>query len=227
MKKVFLQVGFVAITLFLIFLAMVRMREADAHKTFQPTQGVIEELITTEAEATTEVETETELSGEVSREEFYSKCPMTSVAETTTAMTMAAESTEEETPIYNRIPLPTSLQIDIQNLCRKYDADFELILAIIKTESNFHTDALSTSGSVGLMQIQPKYWQKPAEERGLNLYEPLDNAEMGIIIFTNALTSNGGDVARALKHYNTGNPDSADNTYVNTVMANLNWVKGE
>lgn len=44
----------------------------------------------------------------------------------------------------------------IKENSEKYNVEKELILAIIKSESNFRQDAESTVGALGLMQIMPK-----------------------------------------------------------------------
>ena len=133
------------------------------------------------------------------------------------------ETTEQQTepPFdgYEGIPMDRSLQVQIKELCDQYQISFELIMAVIKTESNFHTDSIGDDGrSIGLMQIQPEWWQGTADDYGLDIYEPIDNVELGIIILEAHLENQNGDLNKALKKYNTGNPDAESNVYVDAVM---------
>ena len=142
------------------------------------------------------------------------------------------EATEKATePIfsgYDFIPLDEGLQVEIYSLCKKYEIAYELILSVIKTESNFQVDVVGDNGnSIGLMQIQPKWWQGLADTYGLNIYEPIDNVHLGILILSKALNDNGGDLDKALKQYNSGNPDYAGNEYINKVFSNYEWIEGE
>lgn len=129
---------------------------------------------------------------------------------------------------YDFIPLDEGLQVEIYSLCKKYEIAYELILSVIKTESNFQADVIGDNGnSIGLMQIQPKWWQGLADTYGLNIYEPIDNVHLGILILSKALNDNGGDLDKALKQYNSGNPDYAGNEYIDKVFNNYEWIEGE
>lgn len=129
---------------------------------------------------------------------------------------------------YDFIPLDEGLQVEIYSLCKKYEIAYELILSVIKTESNFQVDVIGDNGnSIGLMQIQPKWWQGLADTYGLNIYEPIDNVHLGILILNKALNDNAGDLDKALKQYNSGNPDYAGNEYINKVFSNYEWIEGE
>lgn len=129
---------------------------------------------------------------------------------------------------YDFIPIDEGLQVEIYSLCKKYEIAYELILSVIKTESNFQVDVVGDNGnSIGLMQIQPKWWQGLADTYGLNIYEPIDNVHLGILILNKALNDNGGDLDKALKQYNSGNPNYAGNEYINKVFSNYEWIEGE
>ena len=129
---------------------------------------------------------------------------------------------------YDFIPLDERLQVEIYSLCKKYEIAYELILSVIKTESNFQADVIGDNGnSIGLMQIQPKWWQGLADTYGLNIYEPIDNVHLGILILNKALNDNGGDLDKALKQYNSGNPNYAGNEYIDKVFSNYEWIEGE
>lgn len=126
---------------------------------------------------------------------------------------------------YDFIPLGEGLQVEIYSLCKKYEIAYELILSVIKTESNFQVDVIGDNGnSIGLMQIQPKWWQGLADTYGLSIHEPIDNVHLGILILNQALNDNGGDLDKALKQYNSGNPNYAGNEYINKVFSNYEWI---
>ena len=125
---------------------------------------------------------------------------------------------------YDFIPLEKGLQIAIYNLCEEYQISFELVVAVIATESGFNVEAVGDSGNaIGLMQIQPRWWQEKADAEGLDINEPLDNVEIGIIILVDALESNEGELMKALKQYNSGNPNFPSDAYVTKVINNTQW----
>ncbi|HGJ65262.1 TPA: lytic transglycosylase domain-containing protein, partial [bacterium] len=69
---------------------------------------------------------------------------------------------------------------------KKYRYDWRLIVAIMKTESNFNEQAKSHKGAVGLMQLMPKTakWLSPKleiEYSGIgSLYDPEYNIKLGV-----------------------------------------------
>ncbi|SES33727.1 Transglycosylase SLT domain-containing protein [Vreelandella subterranea] len=77
----------------------------------------------------------------------------------------------------------------------------ELVLALIQVESGFDTQAVSSAGAVGLMQIMP-FW---IEELGLpmdDLTNPTRNLRYGCTILAHYLAVEQGDFTRALARYN-------------------------
>lgn len=131
------------------------------------------------------------------------------------------ETTPEYAPLYD-IPLDARLQHEIKELCRRYEISFELILAVIMTESSGNPDVTGDNGeSAGLMQVQSRWWQWLADENGLDLNNPIDNVECGILIIFLLLEENNGQMDKALTAYNCGNPDNEENRYFKTV---LSWL---
>lgn len=129
---------------------------------------------------------------------------------------------------YDFIPLEEGLQVQIHSLCEQYEIAYNLVLSVIKTESEFKADVIGDNGdAIGLMQIQPKWWQGLADDNGLNIYEPIDNVHLGILILNMALDDNAGDLNKALKQYNSGNPNYAGNEYTTKVFGNYEWIEGE
>lgn len=83
----------------------------------------------------------------------------------------------------------------------KYGVDKRLLLAVAKAESNFHTDATSSAGAMGVMQLMPK----TAEGIGVtDGYDPYQNIMGGAQILANHLQEYGGNLDLALAAYNAG-----------------------
>lgn len=94
--------------------------------------------------------------------------------------------------------------------------DKDLIRAVIQVESSFRTDAVSSCGAQGLMQLMPG----TAREMGVtNPFDAYQNV-MGGAAYLKKLLNRFGDVRLALAAYNTGqgriaslnitDPDDAD-----------------
>lgn len=128
---------------------------------------------------------------------------------------------------YSFISLSEDMQNQIYTICANYEISYELILAVIKTESEFQWVIGDEGQAVGYMQIWPKWWQGTADEHGLDINNPIDNVHLGIIILTDALDDNCGDLNKALKQYNSGNPHYQGNEYIDKVFENYEWIEGE
>lgn len=79
---------------------------------------------------------------------------------------------------------PVKFYSQVSIASEKYGVDVALILAMIKTESNFDNNAISKSGAVGLMQIMPQTAmyinnQLYANEE-FDLADPNTNIEYGV-----------------------------------------------
>lgn len=144
-------------------------------------------------------------------------------------MTYVEDVPMEETSFsgYDFIPLSADMQVQIYAICEEYEISYDLILAVIKTESEFQWLIGDDGQAIGYMQIWPKWWQETADAAGLNINEPLDNVHLGIIILTDALDDNCGDLNKALKQYNSGNPHYHGNEYIDKVFENYEWIEGE
>lgn len=72
------------------------------------------------------------------------------------------------------IPLTKTQQITIQDEANKYSLSYELILAIIKVESDFNTNAVSKTNDYGIMQINSPTFIWCASQLGIENADPLD-----------------------------------------------------
>lgn len=106
------------------------------------------------------------------------------------------------------IPLSRELQEYSYNLCNKKNISYDLLLAVMKKESNFNMDIVSynDNGSYdsGLMQINSCNLENIREIYGVtNLLDPYDNVKIGIDMISakiNEFGERGGLIA-----YNMGN----------------------
>lgn len=54
------------------------------------------------------------------------------------------------------VPMSRECQEELFKLCLKYDVEPQLVMAIIKTESDFKADTISNTEDYGLMQINKR-----------------------------------------------------------------------
>lgn len=93
------------------------------------------------------------------------------------------------------------IQSVVEKYSDKYGVDKNLILAIIKQESNFDANAESTAGAKGLMQIM----DSNSEAYGLtNPYDIDQNIEAGVKHIKTYLDNYNGNLEMALMAYNGG-----------------------
>jgi soluble lytic murein transglycosylase-like protein len=89
----------------------------------------------------------------------------------------------------------------VQETAHKHHVDPNLVSAVISTESNWNTSAISRKGALGLMQLVPE----TALHFGVyNPFDPTQNVEAGVTYLSSLLDRYNGDLPKALAAYNAG-----------------------
>jgi len=101
---------------------------------------------------------------------------------------------------------PVELDTLVQKTAEKHHVDPDLVRAVIRTESNWNTSAVSRKGALGLMQLIPG----TAQRLGVgNAFDPAQNVDAGVRYLGMLLERYNGDLNKALAAYNAG-PGAVD-----------------
>ena len=94
----------------------------------------------------------------------------------------------------------------IREVSARYRVDPALVRAVMQTESNWNSSAVSRKGALGLMQLGPG----TAQQLGVNnAFDPKQNLDGGVRYLHMLLERYNGDLDRALAAYNAG-PGAVD-----------------
>jgi hypothetical protein len=96
---------------------------------------------------------------------------------------------------------PAEIDAAVQRAAQRHNVDPNLVRALIKVESNFNPNAVSSKGAMGLMQLMP---QTARELNLTNPFDPEQNVDAGVRHLKKLMESFGGDVRLSLAAYNAG-----------------------
>lgn len=117
-----------------------------------------------------------------------------------TELAQAAERSAQQQSTISSLPNEYRYENIINEMSEKYDLDPNLIRAVMRNESRFKRNALSSSGAMGLMQLMPG----TASDMGVtDAFDPYQNIKGGSR-YLRMQIDRFGDVRMALAAYNTG-----------------------
>ncbi|MEW5921778.1 MAG: lytic transglycosylase domain-containing protein [Bacillota bacterium] len=113
-------------------------------------------------------------------------------------------------PFFSRLLYPLPYKEIIVEHSHRYNLEPQLVAAVIRVESNFHSGAVSAKGARGLMQIMPETGAWAAAQVGMNdfapekLFDPLVNISLGTWYLQDLYRNFSGNTYAALAAYNGG-----------------------
>lgn len=127
---------------------------------------------------------EEEIVPEVVNLNSHISTPVTMIVNEPDVLIPVEEELAEVTRPEINVPLSEDLQDHIWKLCQHYDMSYELVLALIKAESEFKSDVVSyNNSSLGLFQLNKNTYPSLAKELGIknfNVFNPKHNSRAGI-----------------------------------------------
>ena len=112
--------------------------------------------------------------------------------------------------------------IYIEALCWEYGVDYEMVKAVIQTESSWNHKAVSTSGAIGLMQVLPSTAMSEFQTPKEDLFDPYVNVTVGIK-YLSKLDEHFDDLESTLTAYSHG--PTVTKKYSNNYISNNFYVK--
>ena len=106
-----------------------------------------------------------------------------------------------ETPVQAASGYSGRFDALIDSIAKDYGLESSLIHSIIRTESNYDPNAVSSKGAVGLMQLMPETAEKYGVE---DLYDPKQNIMGGVKYLRDLINSFDRKTDYVLAAYNAG-----------------------
>ena len=119
--------------------------------------------------------------------------------------------------------VPLKYRDTITLYCKKFDLNPAIVCAVVNAESKYQSNAISSAGAQGLMQLMPSTAQYLAEELNFelkNLFDIDANIYLGCY-YLRKLLNKYNDVQVALCAYNAG-PNTVDGWLNNTKYSQNN-----
>ncbi len=110
----------------------------------------------------------------------------------------------------------------IAELSQKYQVEFALIKAMIRTESGFNPTAVSKKGAKGLMQLMPETAQRVNVS---DIFNPRENIEGGVRHFKYLLSLFNNDLRLSLAAYNAGENIVSERNSIPPYRETVDYVK--
>ena len=110
----------------------------------------------------------------------------------------------------------------ISEFSKKYQVEFALIKAMIRTESGFNPFAVSRKGAKGLMQLMP---ETASRLNVSNIFSPRENIEGGVRYFKYLLSLFNNDLRLSLAAYNAGENVVAELRSIPPYRETVDYVK--
>ena len=108
-----------------------------------------------------------------------------------------------KTVTYYDVPLDLDFQDYLREECNKNNVELELVLAVMKVESNYNSEVISSTADHGIMQINECNHENLRKKLNIDNYlDPYQNAKAGIYMLSN-LSWCENDIQR-LMCYNMG-----------------------
>ena len=108
-----------------------------------------------------------------------------------------------------RIKYPKQYSTYVEHYAKAYDLPPHLVYAVVRTESNFDSNAQSAAGAIGLMQLMPSTFRwitddvlRERLDDGM-IYDPETNVRYGCL-YLRRLYDRYGEWSAALAAYNAG-----------------------
>lgn len=117
----------------------------------------------------------------------------------------------------------------VVNYASAFKLDLPVFLALLRVESTFKPESLSSAGAVGLAQVVPKWHQQRIKEArtkvdAYSLYEPRLNLYVGAWVLREYIDQSAGNIRRGLLRYN-GSLDDPEQKYAHMVLAEAQYVR--
>ena len=104
-------------------------------------------------------------------------------------------------PAATQFQIMPTIQALVTSISAKHGIDPELVVAMMKTESNFNRWAVSSKGALGLMQLIPETGRRFGVR---DFFDPRQNIEGGVRYLRFLLDKFDGNVELSLAAYNAG-----------------------